>query len=83
MNETTLPVQKESVFSRVMKILDRVAASMLALCPVLQHYRGLIFNAALTVMVIVAAYLVCRIAGKLKSFRLADLKPVWWITVPL
>ena len=81
MNETTLPVQKESVFSRVMKILDRVAASMLALCPVLQHYRGLIFNAALTVMVIVAAYLVCRIAGKLKSFRLADLKPVWALIV--
>lgn len=77
MSETNLTARNDSAAGRVMGILDRVAASLLALCPILQHYRGLIYNAALTVMVVIAVYLVCRMAAKWKDFRLAALKPVW------
>lgn len=78
MNES---LQKDIETRSWIRILDRILASLLALCPVLQHYRAPLFNAALMVMVLAVPYLLCRIAMKWKQIRLADLKPVLVLAV--
>ncbi|MBQ7321823.1 MAG: hypothetical protein IJW99_06980 [Clostridia bacterium] len=54
-------------------IPDRVAAFLLAMCPLLQHYRGPVYNAALSVMVLLVPYFLIRMTPKLQSFRLSSL----------
>ena len=77
MNENSLPVRSGSATERVTKVLDRVAASLLALCPVLQHYRAPLFNAALTVMVLLIPYFLCRVILDRKNLRWSQLKIIW------
>lgn len=72
-----LSVRKLSADYPIYQKLDRIAAMLMALCPVLQHYKAPLYNAALTVMVLLVPYLMLRMVGKIKDFRLADLRPVW------
>jgi len=53
------------------KKIDCVAAALLALCPLLQHYKAPLFNAAITVLVVVAVYLCICMLPKLKNFKFA------------
>lgn len=72
-----LSVQKFSAEQPIIGHLDRIAAIMMALCPVLQHYKAPVYNAALTVMVLLVPYLLLRILSRVKDFQLAELRPVW------
>ena len=72
-----LSVRTFSAERPVIQHLDRVAASLMAFCPVLQHYQSPLFNAALTVMVLLVPYLVLRILSRIKEIRLAEIRPVW------
>lgn len=51
---------KASSQQPLIRTLDRVSASLLALCPVLQHYKAPAYNAAVMVMAFVVIYLLCR-----------------------
>ncbi len=51
------------------KLPDRIAAVLLALCPILQHYRAPFFNAALTVLICLTPYLFWRALPELRRFR--------------
>jgi len=46
------------------QILDKVCIILLALCPILQHYRGLFVNAAVTVLLIVTPYAIFKMIRK-------------------
>lgn len=46
------------------QILDKVCIILLALCPILQHYKGLFVNAAVTVLLIVTPYAILKMIGK-------------------
>lgn len=72
-----LSVQKFSADRPIIGHLDRIAATLIAFCPVLQHYKAPVFNAALTVMVLLIPYLLLRMTSRLKDFKLAELRPVW------
>lgn len=49
---------------------DAVVAVLLALCPVFQHYHGLGFNLAITVLVLATPYLFVRILSKWGTIKL-------------
>lgn len=72
-----LSVRTFSAEQPLIQKMDRVAASLMALCPLLQHYKAPVFNAALTVMVLLVPYLLLRMSSRLKDFKLAELRPVW------
>jgi len=72
-----LKVRKYSADRPIIRNLDRVAASLLAFCPVLQHYQAPLYNAALTVMVLLVPYLLWRMTFRVKDFQLKELMPVW------
>jgi len=55
---------------------DKIAAVLLALCPLLQHYKGLVDNAATTVLMIVAFYLLFRVLPQLKTLTFKATRPV-------
>lgn len=74
-------LRKDSADQSLIRILDRIAASLLALCPVLQHYRAPLYNAALTVMVLIVPYLLCRMVMKRQQIRFAECKPVLVLVV--
>lgn len=44
--------------------LEKTVILLLALCPILQHYKGLFVNAAVTTLVLVAPYTITRIVAK-------------------
>ncbi len=71
-----LSLRNPSADQSVTRHLDRIAASLLAVCPVLQHYRSPLYNAALTVMVLLVPYLLYRVACRRKEISFADLRPV-------
>lgn len=54
-------------------ILDRICAVLLALCPILQHYEGPVYNAALTVLVVMVPYLLIRMLKKVLRLNLTGL----------
>ena len=56
------------------KYLDPVVACLLACIPFLQHYKGLVDNAATTVLVLLLPYLGLRLLGSLPSFRFKNLR---------
>ena len=57
-------------------LYDKIAAVLLVLCPLLQHYVGLVDNAATTVLLMVALYLIPRVLPHLKELTFSALKPV-------
>lgn len=57
-------------------IPDMIVAILLAMCPLLQHYRGFVYNAALTVMVLLIPYLLLRAVPKLKELSASNLSVV-------
>ena len=69
-------LSKVSADQPLIRTLDRVSASLLALCPVLQHYRAPFYNAAVMVMAVVVVYLVCRMALMRKELCWKNLKTV-------
>lgn len=58
------------------KPLDTVAAVLLALVPILQHYVGIIDNAATTVLILLLPYLALRAATTLVPLKLDKLSLV-------
>lgn len=52
---------------------DRIAAALLALTPILQHYQGLVYNAALTLLVLLVPYLLLRTVTRLGEYRSSNL----------
>lgn len=56
------------------KKLDPYAALLLALVPILQHYVGLVDNAATTVLILLLPYLGLRLLAVLPDFRLSSLR---------
>lgn len=80
MNKLALLSQRAlSAVDKRIDMLDKVAAVLLAFCPLLQHYTGLIYNAGLTVMVLLVPYLLLRLYMKRKEFRLSNL----WLVAAL
>lgn len=57
MSEIGIAQKKHSLFT----IADHICAVLLALCPLLQHYIAPLYNMAITVMIVIAAYLILRI----------------------
>ncbi len=63
------------------EFLKKICGVLLALCPILQHYRGIGFNAAVVLIIAVVPYLVIRIMGKLKDAKLSDFTPVLMLMI--
>ena len=55
------------------RILDLICASLLALVPILQHYEGLVDNAASTLLALLVPYLALRMIPRLKGLRVAHI----------
>lgn len=73
LSEFGVSMQKhEKIFVK----LDCICAVLLALCPILQHYVGLVFNAALTVMVVLVPYLLLRVISNWGKLQLPALRVV-------
>ena len=49
---------------------DMILAALLALCPLLQHYKGPVFNMAITVLVLATPYIALRMLSKWKDIKL-------------
>lgn len=58
-------------------VADRIAAIMIALCPLLQHYRAPIYNAAITCLVMVVLYVAFRVIILFRKIKWSRLKLVW------
>lgn len=74
-----LAVVPQRIFDAVNKqsnIGDKIAGALIALCPLLQHYKGPVDNAATTVLLIVAFYMMFRIIPQLKTITFKALRPV-------
>ena len=56
--------------------IDPIVAALLALIPILQHYRAPLYNAALTLLVVLVPYLLLRTLPKLQEYRKSDLAVV-------
>ena len=56
------------------KYLDPVVACLLAMIPFLQHYKGLVDNAATTVLILLAPYLGLRLLASLRNFKASNLR---------
>ena len=54
-------------------VLDKCATFLLALCPILQHYKGLFVNAAVTVLLLLFPYVMARLV-KNNGVRIGELK---------
>lgn len=70
-NKRTFPTL-EGVCVRI----DPFVAILLALTPILQHYRAPIFNAALTVLVVLVPYMLLRTIPKLRDYKQSNLPVV-------
>lgn len=55
------------------QIGDAIVAVLLALIPILQHYKGLVDCASTTVLVLLVPYLLLRLVPTLRSFRFSNL----------
>ena len=51
------------------KIFDMICAMLLALVPLLQHYKGIVDNAATTLLIILIPYMFLRVFPKLKGLK--------------
>ena len=54
-------------------LLDRLCIILLAFCPILQHYKGLFINSAVTVLIVVFPYVLMKLMRKRILF-LSDVK---------
>ena len=61
---------------RYKHILDPFCGVLLALIPLLQHYKGLIDNASTTLLALMVPYLVLRMLPQLLDFKISYLKPL-------
>ena len=59
-------------------VIEKICIILLALCPILQHYKGLFANAAVTVLLIVTPYALIRVLKK-RYISFSDL----FIVLPL
>lgn len=50
-------------------VIDCVCAALLALCPLLQHYVGPLYNAGISALVLIAVYLIARMFQALPSIK--------------
>ena len=57
-------------------LLDDAVLFLLSLCPILQHYRGLFYNAAVTVLLLLLPYVLIKILNK-KGLNSSSLKVVF------
>lgn len=48
-------------------ILDKICALLIALSPILQHYKGLYANAGVTALILISPYLVLKLLFRLKN----------------
>jgi len=79
MNKLTLFSQRAlAAVDKRIDVIDKIAAILLAFCPLLQHYTGLVYNAGLTVMVLLAPYFLLRLYMNRKNVRLSAL---WLVAV--
>lgn len=53
--------------------LDRLCIILLALCPILQHYKGFFINSAVTVLIVVFPYVLMKLLRK-RILCLSDIK---------
>ena len=58
-------------------VLDAIFAASLALIPLLQHYVGPVYNAAITVLSVGAVYLAFKLLPELMSFNLSHISFVF------
>lgn len=56
------------------RMLDPYVAVLLAIVPILQHYVGAIDNAATTVLILLAPYLVLRLIPTIPVFKVSNLR---------
>ena len=54
-------------------VLDRICAFLLALTPILQHYKGLVENAGITVLIAVLPWILFRSYRKIRSVRFSEI----------
>lgn len=57
-------------------LVSKICAFMLALCPVLQHYKAPLFNAAISVLVLIVPFLCILVAANAKKLDIKMLYPV-------
>ena len=62
-------------------VLDRICAVLLAMCPLLQHYVGPVYNAAISVLVLLVPYLLFRIMKSWKTFSMRQISLVMVLIV--
>lgn len=55
--------------NNALSYLDCLFAALLAFCPILQHYRAPLFNAAITVLALMAGYLCVRLVQDVRSIE--------------
>lgn len=56
------------------KYVDPVAAGLLAILPILQHYMGVVDNASTTIMILLVPYLGLRLLSTLRTFKISNLR---------
>ncbi len=64
-------IQEEKV-----ALLSRICAFMLALCQILQHYIGPLYNAAISILVIIVPFLMILISGNIRNIKISMTYPV-------
>lgn len=62
-----------SFLEKKRSICDMVIAIILALCPLLQHYKGIIHSAAITALVAIAGYLILRMIKDIPTIRFSNI----------
>lgn len=70
MSENRLQITREKVITN----LDYVCAFLLALCPILQHYVGPLYNMAISSLAAIAVYLIVRMRKDLLSISYPKIK---------
>lgn len=64
-----------------LSVLDKVTVFLLALSPILQHYKGIIYNAGITALAILLPYLIIKIFITRKLQDYPSTYPVLWFVV--
>ena len=65
----------EGNIKRPISLLEKTCITLLALCPILQHYKGVFINAAVTVLLLVFPYAIIRLYRK----RFLYLQNIWFV----
>lgn len=64
-----------------LSLLDKISVVLLAFSPILQHYKGFLYNAGVSVLAIILPYILVRIFVTPSLADFQSLKPVFWFVV--